>query len=148
MNTSIEQKTPRDMLVADHAALDSVIQRLLLHVHAGNAADVITPWREFELAMREHMEAEERLLLPLFARESPDEAAAIRGEHEKIRALMDEIGFGMELHAVREPTIVALVERIRTHAAREESMFYRWANTGVSPSLWTRLRDAIHHVSA
>jgi hemerythrin-like domain-containing protein len=147
MTPAALQKTPHDMLLADHAELDQTIARMLVRVHAGHAADVIAPWRTFEAQMREHMEAEERLLLPTFAREHPSEAASIRGEHEKIRALMDEIAFGLELHAVREDAIVALTDRIRTHAAREETLFYRWANRAVSPSLWDRLRQALRHAA-
>lgn len=134
---------PKDALTADHARLEEIILRLRARVHAGDAPDVVGPWREFESGLREHMDAEERHLLPLFEAEEPDEAAWIRQDHVELRAKLDEMGYGVELHNVREPAITDLVDRIHAHSAREEALLYRWADRSVEPSVWQKLRTAL-----
>ena len=118
-----------------HVHLDESIRRLLLRVHAGDAADVVALWREVEREIREHMDAEETDMLPRFAEVYPAEAAWVLEDHRRIRALLDEIGYGIELHVVREPTIRALAERLRSHAEREEAGFYRFDEHGAEAPL-------------
>jgi hemerythrin len=118
-------------LLAEHRSLDGLLEELLNHTHVGDTAAMDATWSKLDRSLSAHLETEERWMLPIFERGAPEEAAAVWADHEKIRALLAEIGVGIELHVVREETIEALARFLRAHAAREEASLYRWAKEGM-----------------
>jgi len=130
----------------DHERLDALFEELLNRVHVDDREGAQACWSRFERALLGHLEAEEQSMLPVFDREDKREADAIREEHEKIRALVAELGAGLEIHVVREETVERFVRFLREHAAREEKRLYRWADQGLAEasraSLLERLRQA------
>jgi hemerythrin superfamily protein len=110
-----------------HARLDRLFDTLLDAMRAG-APDLRDIWSELDRGLMAHMEAEERYVLPAFARVDRDEAMALLREHGKIREQLLELGVAIDLHVIRWPRSEEFVRMLRSHAAREENLLYRWAD--------------------
>jgi hypothetical protein len=115
-------------LLTDHEALDVLFDVLLNDIHGGDSRVCQTSWGRFEQALLNHIDAEEVDLLPSFDRVDPAETAALRQEHAALRHLLAEMGVRIELHAVTEENAKRLIVALRTHAAREEALLYKWAD--------------------
>ncbi len=111
-----------------HQRLQGLFDTLENRMHAGDFQAADEAWTELDKGLLTHLEAEEETMLPVFDRVDPAEAAAIRAEHAKMRALFAELGVGMELHILREDQLRETLGFIRDHAVREEALLYRWAD--------------------
>lgn len=116
------------LLHAHHARLDRLFEQLLDAYRGGDWADVRVVWTRFDHELTTHMALEEAHLLPLLAKVSSGEAAALRSEHGAMRALVAALGVGVDLHMVRDEVAADLVARLREHAAREDHLAYRIAD--------------------
>jgi hemerythrin superfamily protein len=115
-------------LITDHRALDTIFNVLLEDIHGGNPRVYQLTWGRFEKALLNHIDAEEVFLLPSFDRVDPVESTGIRQEHATLRHLLADMGVRLELHAVKEEHVRRLIVALRTHAAREEALLYKWAD--------------------
>jgi iron-sulfur cluster repair protein YtfE (RIC family) len=129
-------------LLADHQHLDTLFSHLLADMHAGDWRDCQRTWGRFERELLDHMAAEEALVLPSFERVNPSETARLREEHAKVRALLADLGVRLELHAVKEEHVQGVIELLRSHAAREDALLYRWA-AQLEPDLQKALLDRL-----
>lgn len=134
----------QDVLRDDHRRIDALGERLLNPVHVDLAAEADEAFGDFERGVLAHLEVEEQHLIPLIERDLPAEAAAIRAEHAKIRALLAEIGVSLELHAVREERLVALAAFLHAHAEREEKLLYRLAEGGLDRERRASILERLH----
>lgn len=114
-------------LRADHDLLESLAAGIVKAVEESDREDLPRLVTALEEALVDHLDQEERELVSDYAREHPDEAAAIRREHDAIRAAVTELGVEMDLHVLRADAIAALVTRLREHAAHENATMYAWA---------------------
>jgi hemerythrin len=117
----------RDILGRDHRRLEKLFDYLLEEFEAGDRAGTQKMWTRFEGGLTAHLNAEEKYLLPIFGKAYPAEAAALLHEHQLIRARVEELGVGVELHLVNLAIARELVETLRAHARREDEMMYGWA---------------------
>ncbi len=131
-----------DRLLSDHRALDALFEALLRDIRRDDPATYQVTWARFEQAFLNHIDAEEVFLLPSFERVDPSEAAAIRQEHATLRHLLADMGVRLELHAVKEDNVKALIETLRYHGRREEASMYRWADE-LAPDLASSLGDRL-----
>jgi hypothetical protein len=115
-------------LLADHRALDKLFDALLKDIREGDPRVCQESWGRFERALLDHIDAEEVFLLPSFERIDAAETAALRQEHATLRHLLADMGVRLELHALKEENVKRLVVALRTHAAREDALLYKWAN--------------------
>ncbi len=135
----------RDRLASHHVRLHALFEDLLRRLALDDRDETRAAWNEFERALVAHLDAEESLMLPAFAAAQPEEAAAIRAEHEKIRAKLLELGVAVDLHYIRADVAADFVRMLREHAAREDSLMYRWAEAhlestvrgAIIKKLWT-----------
>lgn len=136
-----------DVLCADHQDLDRIFDRLLAEVRARDDAAADQTWSDFERELRNHMDAEERYILPRLDDTAPNDASHIRAEHDKVRHLLDEMGVSLELHVLPEEKVEALVALLRAHAKHEESSLYPFADSILADeakqSLFDRIRKGI-----
>ncbi len=114
-------------LHGSHRHLEEAGKRLIEAVTADDRTDTLTLWRELEKQLLAHLEAEERHMLPAFARVQQEEALALVRQHGEIRERLLELGVAVELHRLRVPLLVDFVELLRDHADREERLMYVWA---------------------
>jgi len=112
----------------DHEAIDILLDRLVDAFETGDRDVARDAFREFDTRLSTHLTLEEEVLLPKFAELDPGEAALLLGEHGVIRAMIDELGVGTDLHLTRVSAIRKLAETLRAHARREDALFYRWVD--------------------
>jgi hemerythrin-like domain-containing protein len=143
-STATSADTMDRFMSASHRQLERTFQRLLSAVEAGGP-DMRELWTELDRGLLAHMEAEERFVLPAFARIDPDEAAALLREHGEIRQQLLELGIAIDLHCIRFAQSRRFIETLRAHADREDRLMYRWADERLGPSLVTA---AHHHLAA
>ena len=117
-----------DALVKDHEELAKSVARLDDFVKASDMTCVRDEWELFEPAVLRHIDAEQEFLLPSFEHEDPEEASAIRHEHDSIRGMLGDIGVALELHTLRQEQVVRLRVLLARHVARETSSLYVWAS--------------------
>jgi hemerythrin-like domain-containing protein len=114
-------------LNGSHRHLEEAGKRLLDAVTADDRTEMLSQWRELEKQLLAHLEAEERYMLPAFARADQSEAVALVKQHGEIRERLLELGVAVELHRLRVPMLTEFVELLRHHADREERLMYTWA---------------------
>ncbi|HEX2685563.1 MAG TPA: hemerythrin domain-containing protein [Kofleriaceae bacterium] len=131
-------------MTESHERLDRLFGRLLDALES-NAPDVRELWTELDHGLLAHMEAEERFVLPAFARFDHEEAIALLREHGGIREQLLELGVAVDLHCIRFEQSREFIQRLRAHAAREDKLLYRWADSRLDAPLVAAAR---HHVEA
>jgi len=130
----------RPLLVRDHERLEALLTRLLDRLCEGYAGEMRAMWARFEMRLSAHLGAEERYLLPLFARVGSEEAAELLTEHAVFRKAMEDLGAGVDSHAVSLDVARGFVGALRAHADRETKLFYRWAERQVRNRVGARWR--------
>lgn len=116
-------------LAEHHRHLERTFEDLVRKATDGDPAELRSCWLGFESELLAHLDYEEAELLPGFEERAPHEAAAIRREHEEIRAVLLEMGINLDLHLMRLESVRDFVMKLRAHANREEESFYAWAAT-------------------
>ncbi len=110
-----------------HLELEAAFEELVRAPSADDPHALARRWRMLDDALRDHMEAEEDLIIPAYQLTDPEEGDQLRTEHAKIRALLDEIGIDVRQHGVHAKRLRQLVELLRVHSEREEAAMYAWA---------------------
>ena len=121
----------RTLLGRDHERLEALFIQLLDGFREGDPDELRELWTRFDAGLLAHLAAEERYLMPLFERAQPGEAATLLAEHAVFRRTLDELGMGVDLHAVNLDIAQAFVALLRAHAHRENQLLYRWAEREV-----------------
>lgn len=115
-------------MMHSHDYLRDVVVRLLAAMEANATRDVCVLWNELDRGLTSHMTAEERHVLPAFAKVDHAEALALVREHGKLRELLFELGIAVDLHCLRYERSQELIHLLLAHAGREEQLMYRWAD--------------------
>ena len=123
-----------DPLVREHARLESLLDRAVAALGEGDERERARAWGELESELLAHMDAEERLLLPLFHRVSPRGAAIVGQEHRHIRARLAEVGASIAAGRPDRALARAFAAELRAHARSEERLLYRWAEVDLGPA--------------
>jgi hemerythrin-like domain-containing protein len=116
----------------------------LLEALAANAPDMRELWNELERGLLAHMEAEERFVLPAFARSNLEQAVELLRDHGRIREHLLELGIAIDLHLLRYERSADLVELLRSHGRREDQLLYQWADKQLDTEL---AKAAMQHAS-
>ena len=116
----------REHLLHDDAWLDGALNDLACAAEAVEPQELLRAWSELERGLVGHLDFEERELFPLVLPFHAQAVDALRGEHERIRKLMTELGLRAELHTLRKDAVDALVEALRRHAEHEDRTLYPW----------------------
>lgn len=127
-----------------HRALESQYAGLLAALEI-NSPEARQLWTAIEERLLAHMEAEERYVLPAFARIDREGAIALLRDHGRIREALLELGVGIDLHVARLEPWHAFIDLLREHTSREGELLYTWAETYLEKSLATA---AIAHETA
>ena len=131
------------LLSKSHAHLESLYERLLAAM-AVDAPDVATLWSELDHQLFAHMEAEERYVLPKFARVDLHEARSLLHDHARIREQLLELGVAVDLHVLRYERSKEFIDRLRAHAAREDRLLYRWADVKLGEETASLVKKYLH----
>jgi hemerythrin-like domain-containing protein len=129
----------RPLLVRDHLRLEALLTRLLDRSCEGSQVGMrAILWARFAMSLSAHIGAEERYLLPFFECVDSEEAAELLTEHAVFRKALNDLGEGMDSHAMRLNVAPEFVGALRAHAQRENQLFYRWNERRVRS--WGRIR--------
>jgi len=116
------------MLAGDHHRLERAFQAIVTRAEGGDFQQLEREWLAFQSALLQHLDAEEKNMLPALAKDRPAEAKTLYDEHANIRAKLLQLGVDLDLHCLRAERIEAFVEAMRAHAHREENIFYPWVD--------------------
>jgi hemerythrin-like domain-containing protein len=116
------------MLAGDHHRLERAFQAIVTPAYGGAIPQLEREWAAFQDALLGHLEAEEKHLIPALARDRPVEAQTLLDDHARIRVQLLQLGFDLDLHCLRADTVESFVDALRTHAHREENIFYPWVD--------------------
>ena len=130
-------------MMRSHERLRDQVTRLLAAMQVDARADVITLWNELDHKLLDHMEAEERFVLPAFAHVDREEASGLLREHGLIRESLLELGIAVDLHCVRYERSQEFVDLLLRHAEREEHLLYRWADDRLSPGIVQAVKERV-----
>lgn len=119
------------LLRHDHDRLDKLFEDLVAAFRADARDEAAQLWTAFDAGLLAHFDLEEKRVLPEFTKAYPVEAAALAREHTEIRALLDELGIGVDLHLTRADSVAHFVEVLKKHAKREDALMYRWARANL-----------------
>lgn len=138
----------RRMLSADHERLERLFVELIAAFEADARDDVARLWSEFDVGLRTHLQLEEQHIFPEFGRTHAAEVAALLRDHEHIRAQLLELGVGVDLHVTNDERVERFIDRLRSHAAREDALMYQWAARELHPEADSSIRGWLHKVLA
>jgi hemerythrin-like domain-containing protein len=116
------------MLAGDHHRLDRAFERIVTRAQGGDFQQIEAEWSTFQNALLDHLDAEERHLLPALAKDRPAEAHALYDDHARIRVQLLQLGLDLDLHCLSVDRVEAFIEALRAHAHREENVFYPWVD--------------------
>jgi len=116
------------MLAGDHHRLDRAFDAVVMRAQGGDFQQLAGEWLAFQGALLEHLDAEEKHLIPALAKDRPGAAQTLLDEHADIRIKLLQLGVDLDLHCLRAERIEAFVEAMRAHAHREENIFYPWVD--------------------
>jgi hemerythrin superfamily protein len=109
-----------------HEWLEVLYTALLEAYRHGDWADVSIYWQELEGALRAHMDEEEKQVFPVFRAVEPAEAAALKGDHDALRGMLELLAFKIERRSLTEADAQGFVRRLRAHGTREERVLHPW----------------------
>jgi len=116
----------REELLYQHAWLEQALNDLAFAAEAADDTALRGAWSEVERGLLRHIDFEERELFPLIAPFHAAGVDALRGDHDRIRKLVADLGVRADLHTLRKDTVDALVESLRRHAEHEDRTLYHW----------------------
>lgn len=116
------------MLAGDHHRLDRAFQAIVTRAQGGDFQQLESEWLAFQSALLQHLDAEEKHLIPALAEDRPREAQTLLDEHTNIRAKLLQLGIDLDLHCLRADVVDEFVGALRAHAHREENIFYPWVD--------------------
>jgi hypothetical protein len=133
MTSASDPPSVRANLLHDHEEIDRSLEHLVEAFATGDRDVARDAFRALDGQLSAHLALEDEVLLPQLAEIYPLEAGQLVREHLAIRAMLDELGVGTDLHATRLPAIRKLAETLRAHAQREDALFYPWIDTQPRP---------------
>ena len=116
------------MLAGDHHRLEGEFQMIVTRAQGGDFQQLEAAWLAFQRALLEHLDAEERTLIPALEQDRPGAAQALLQDHTDIRIKLLQLGVDLDLHCLSAERVESFVEALRAHAHREENTFYPWVD--------------------
>lgn len=140
---SVHDQPAREPLLRPdhHDRIEACLEELRSAARVDDRSALHDAWDALENAVLGHIGAEEELILPPFADIYPEEAEAIRAEHDEIRGLLEDLAVSVDLKRLNAGTADELATRLQDHARREDGFLYPWAQRKLSA--WPYFRDAL-----
>jgi hypothetical protein len=109
---------------AVHARLFDALSQL---AHTESATEQGKAWQALEASLLAHLRDEEDLVLPDFGLLHSDDAAHVRGQHERIRQCVARMSVTASAGGLDLNTLDELSALLRDCARFEERLLYPWA---------------------
>ena len=137
------EESIRTIMSGDHQRLEELFDTIVKESACAEPTDLRDAWQTFERQLMAHFDAEEAHVLPAFSWSQPKEAQELLDEHERIRGRLTELAIDLDLHCLKPESVSTLVEELRSHAIREELLFYPWAARQLGKVVGAHLRRAL-----
>lgn len=122
--------TVRERLTSDHQRLEALCTELSEASRGGMDPGALGEvWTRFATGLRLHLRVEEDHLFPALREGHGREVDTLLAEHDFLRARLNGLDVEVDLHAVRDAALQALLADVRAHANREDHGLYRWADS-------------------
>lgn len=128
-----------ERLSEDHRRLDRLFAELAQAASGSDETAKKAALVEFESVLLAHFEGEERYLFPSLNEVFPEEVVALREEHERIRRTVASLVDENDVASVDEESALRLVDELRRHARREDSMLYKLVNESAGSETYRSL---------
>jgi iron-sulfur cluster repair protein YtfE (RIC family) len=132
----------------DHVVIDGVAERALAAAQARDGAGLARDAAEFLRRLRQHIEAEEKLLFPAFEQRTGMSAAGpsvqMRAEHEQMQPILAQMEAAVAAQdgAGYQRASRALFDILTPHNLKEEQMMYPMLDEAVGPDAQALLAQA------
>jgi hemerythrin-like domain-containing protein len=120
-----------------------LFEKVLTAFEADAQDEAARLWTAFERGLRAHFELEELHILPELAKVDAAESAALLAEHAQLRSKLGELGVGVDLHLTRQGAVADFIATLKAHAAREDALMYRFAQTSMPERTRATLRSRL-----
>jgi nucleotide-binding universal stress UspA family protein/hemerythrin superfamily protein len=110
----------------EHRELETLYAALVAAYESGDWIAVRRAYEELERALHAHLEHEEMDVFPSLGGQHPDEVAELLADHAEIRARLDAVAMGIDLHIAGLGRAEDLLHTLRAHSTREERVLYPW----------------------
>jgi len=117
----------RVFAVERHHEIEQALEDLARARARADPHVLATRWRALDGALRDHLDAEEDLILPAYQAVAPEAAATLRTDHARIREALDAIELDVRHRVLHPARVQRLIELLRAHAEYEEASLYAWA---------------------
>lgn len=116
-------------MAAHHAQCDALFAAALSHASHGSWDDAADEFKRFNHEMHAHMGGEEAVLFPAFESATGIQAGPttiMRQEHERMRALLTQIGLALTAHDPErvDGYMSTLLILMKQHNLKEENVLY------------------------
>lgn len=136
-----------DELTREHdAALDHV-RSARAAAGAGDLAAAVAACVALELLLGPHTAVEEEAVFPALADEHPDHVATLVREHRLVHTALAEMS-AAEGDAGWEPRLLAALDVLRQHIAKEQDGLFPAALISLSTADWERAEDVRRRVGS
>jgi hypothetical protein len=125
MNRELDTAEVIGLLALDHERIHQQLEDFQNIAHADDWEHADRVFRRLEVLIERHMYFEEHDVFPLFEQHmslSPCVGGiqTMRQQHLAIRDALEEAGLGLQLHHLREQSVVALSESVLAHTRDED----------------------------
>lgn len=118
-----------DYLVFDHRRCDALFERADTCIEQRDWSMADTNFRQFQLALKQHMKMEEKILFPAFENFMSNSAAPLamlRREHGLIHGIVERMALALNRmdpvsYGIHAETLTLLIQQ---HGMKEEEMLY------------------------
>jgi hypothetical protein len=121
-------------LAFHNAKVEACGRHVLSRLQCDGSSGAVASFGSFERQIIAHLDAEEKWLLPAFARARPQACETIRAEHARIRGAVDAVARSFHANAADQRALHDLLERLLEQFRREEADLYCWAETAIGES--------------
>lgn len=139
--------SPSEFFAHDHRRCDSIWVEVEAAAEKGVAEDIATIWRRFDIAMRRHLDMEEKVLFPAFEDSTgmtQGPTSVMRSEHAQMRGLLDQME-AASLAADSDELVDlgdTLLMLIQQHNQKEEQMLYPMCDRALSAE-WEQIEKKL-----
>lgn len=127
-----------------HLELEEAFEELE-HALSDEPHALAARWRVVEAALRDHLDAEEDLIIPAYQLTAPEEADELRTEHARLRELLGQVELDIRQHVLQPQRLRHVLELLRRHAEREDASMYPWAERNLPLVVRRQLFVRISH---
>jgi hemerythrin superfamily protein len=130
-------------MLAHHEHIEQLLARIVEAVLASEGQRARAQIEGLRRELLDHFEAEETFILPKLREAQREAATVLLGEHDQLRALLDELGADAAVGSLAVEQVRRFAGRLKEHSTREEALLYPWAREKLGDWVWAKIARQI-----